>query len=83
VPSVRENGMSPELVLAAVIRDWAALVPGEPRIGEVAVQVALATYAAGGSVSESWGLVRSFVDSWARHPARRQATARVPVDVAS
>lgn len=76
--------MSPEGVLAEMVRDWAGRVlPGEPRIGDVAVRVAVEPYAGGGSISESCGRARSFVGSSALHPARRPVTAGVPIDLAS
>ena len=76
--------MSPEGVLAEMVRDWAgSVLPDEPRIADVAVRVALDSYADGGSISESCGRARNLVGSWALHPARRPVTAGVPIDLAS
>ena len=62
---------SPESLLAGIVRDWAlGVLPQETAAADGAVRVAMRSYAAGASVSESCREARKFLGSWSRHPSR-------------
>ncbi len=63
--------MEHDLVLARAVREWVEHeLPGDRCAARGAVEVALASYSGGASVSEASEVARRFVSSWLHHPAR-------------
>jgi hypothetical protein len=76
--------MTNEMLLCDVVRDWAASVlPGEPEAADGAAVAALRCYAEDASVDRACRTARSFLESWARHPAHRRGRAHEQVRIAS
>jgi len=70
--------------LAGWVREWAGeQCPGEPRVSDMAVSVALNTYFGGASVAEACEQARSFVVSRTLHPAHRGIRPVAALSVAS
>ncbi|HET9078503.1 MAG TPA: hypothetical protein VFN68_16320 [Acidimicrobiales bacterium] len=66
--------MTAELILADAVRDWVVRVlPGDPDAADAAVAYALASFAAGASVSESCEAARRMALSRSRHPSSMAA----------
>jgi hypothetical protein len=68
--------------LAGSVWDWTQRhCPDDPRVAQMAVSVALGSYAAGASVAEACERARAFVASWAHHPGHigdpRNGTVRL------
>lgn len=62
--------MTNEDALVEVVRHWAdGVLPGHPRATETAASLARQAFHDGASVSEACQLARSFLRSWADHPA--------------
>jgi len=58
-------------ILVGCVREWTReQCPGEPRVSDMAVSIALSSYFGGASVAEACEQARSFVLSRAAHPAR-------------
>ena len=75
--------MEQELVLAGIVRDWAAATLANEGLADSAVAVALSAYAAGASVSEACVQARRFVLSWVDHPAHAATIRRMRERLAS
>jgi hypothetical protein len=68
--------MTPELVLADMVRRWVGdVLPDDPAAAERAVVIALRLYESGASVAEACEAVRRHVGAWSRHPSRHRAPA--------
>lgn len=62
--------MDVELALAGSVWDWTRQqCPGDRRVADRAVTLALHSYAGGASVAEACEQVRAFVSSWVHHPS--------------
>jgi hypothetical protein len=71
-----------ELALAEYAWEWTnQRCPGEPRVAEQAVAVALTSFVGGASVVEAYEQVRAFVNSRVDHPAGQgeQGGAQLPL----
>lgn len=56
--------------LAGSVWDWTQQhCPDDPRAAQMAVSVALSSYADGASVAEACEQARAFAASWSHHPA--------------
>lgn len=75
--------MTEELVLADMVRTWAAGVLEDPAMTDRAVRVAESAYAGGASIGEACAQARLFVGSWVAHPSHRAAIRRMRERLAS
>jgi hypothetical protein len=57
--------------LARSVRDWSQRsCPDDPRVAQMAVSVAMSSFADGASAAEASEQARGFIASWVRHPGR-------------
>jgi hypothetical protein len=68
--------------LAKSVRDWTERsCPDDPGVAQMAVSVAVSSYASGASVAEACERARAFVASWTHHPGHSEdcRTGAVPL----